>query len=215
MKNKLFVLVALIVAVGGIMVLKMTAPETASAPAGSVTSEANWIRAHSPRFGNPLGSVTVTEWFDPECESCRVIHPVFKQIISDYKDRVQFVLRYMPYHPHSMYAASALEESKEYGKYDEALDILFETQPQWGDHHAPKPELISQSLVKLGMPADKLTEDYLVKKHGEKIRMDEKDGNAVGVEGTPTFFINGKMLRQLGDAQLRSAINAALAETGK
>lgn len=211
MKNKSFVLVIIAAAVAAFFAFKFLAPNaeqpTAAAPSAPAES---FVRAHSPTFGNAMGRVTVVEWFDPECESCRMIHPAFKKIVSDYKDRVHFVLRYMPYHPGSMYAASALEEAKELGKFEEALDILFEKQPEWGDHHNPRSDLIPTYLVPLGIAKENLEREAVIKKHGEKIRTDEADGMRVGVRGTPTFFVNGQMLTQLGEEPLRAAIEAAL-----
>ncbi len=211
MKNKIFLLVAVAVALVAVVAFSMLNKPTSSAPTPSAALSAEqFARPHSPRFGNTLGRVTVVEWFDPECESCRVMHPIFKKIVADYKDRVHFVLRYMPYHPGSMYAASALEEAREHGKFEEALDILFEKQPEWGDHHQPRPELIPTYLVGLGIPKEKLERETVIAKHAEKIRMDEQDGEAVGVRGTPTFFVNGQMIPQLGDQPLRAAIESAL-----
>jgi protein-disulfide isomerase len=139
------------------------------------------------------------------------MHPVVKKIISDYSDRVLFVIRYMPYHQGSMFAASALEEARELGKFEEALSVLFEKQPEWGNHQQPRPDLIPQYLIKLGIPAERLDREKLIAKHGEKIRMDQEDGNKVGVQGTPSFFINEKPLKELGGDQLRAAIEQELA----
>lgn len=211
MKNKVFIIVTLVVAVATFSLftlLNKPAP-TVQVPA-STTAE--FVRSHSPVFGNSLARVTVVEWFDPECESCRVMHPVFKDLVKTYEDRVRFVLRYMPYHGNSMYAASALEEAREYGKYEQALDVLFEKQPLWGDHHEPRPELIVTYLTELGIPKEKLEAEYLIKKHGEKIEIDQLDGNELGVRGTPTFYVNGRQLQSLGEAPLRDAIEQALAE---
>ena len=211
MKNKVFVLGAIAAAAIVFFTMKFST-QTKPSPDSNMPSkpQENMIREHSPTFGNSLARVTVVQWFDPECESCREIHPVFKQIVTDYKDRVYFVLRYMPYHADSMFAASALEEARELGKFEEALDLLFEMQPEWGSHHQPRPELIPTYLAKLGISNDKLDREYLLKKHSEKIRTDEADGKQVGVRGTPTFFVNGKMLMELGDRPLREAIDAAL-----
>jgi protein-disulfide isomerase len=209
-KNKMFVLLLVFLAIGGFFLLKKLQPNPAVNLSPSPSVSENFIRPHSPSFGNSLGRTTVIEWFDPECESCRMIHPILKQIISEYKDRVHFVFRYMPYHENSMFAAAALEEARELGKYEEALDILFERQPEWGNHHAPRPELISELLAKLGIPKSKLEKNYLIEKHSKKIRMNESDGKAVGVRGTPTFFVNGHMLQELGEEPLRAAIKAAL-----
>lgn len=223
-KNKIFVLVAALVAVIVFIAVAMNAnktgepivsDQTVGAPAQTAGDQPVnmelFVRPHSPSMGNAVARVVVVEWFDPECESCRLMHPIFKKVVEDYKTKVHFVLRYMPYHNNSMHAASALEEAKEFGKFEEALDALFDTQPQWGDHRAPKPELIGATLQKLGIPKEKLGADYLIKKHGAKIQMDEADGNQLGVRGTPTFFVNGKMLPQLGEQPLREAIDQALA----
>src|SRR5690606_25364571 len=108
-----------------------------------------FVRPHSPVYGNSIARVTVVEWFDPECEACRIVHPIFKNIIAQYKDRVRFVLRYMPYHRNSLYAASVLEEAREFKKFDQAMDILFAKQREWGDHHHPRPELIVDYVSQL------------------------------------------------------------------
>lgn len=211
MRNKVFVVAAVLSAVVAFFVFKFySAPPAETAAPEVTTSAESFVRAHSPTFGNTMSRVTVVQWFDPECESCRMVHPIFKKIVEQYKDKVHFVLRYMPYHQGSMYAASALEEARELGKFEQALDLIFEKQPEWGDHHAPKPELILTYLATLGIPADKLEREYVINKHGEKIKIDEADGMRVGVRGTPTFFVNGQMLRELGEQPLINAIEAAL-----
>lgn len=216
MKNKIFTLVVVAIAVAGFVVLKnQNDSRIKSGPSEPVADSEVFIRSYSPSYGNSLGRVRVVQWFDPECESCRLIHPALKKIISEYKDRVHFVFRYMPFHGNSMFAAAALEEARELGKYDEALDILFENQPQWGSHHNPRPDLIPGYLTKLGIPIDRLEKSYLIKKHGEKIKIDEADGRNIGVRGTPTFFINEQILSQLGELPLRVAIEAALKPEGK
>ena len=211
MKNKIFVLAVIVIAIAGFFLLKNKADnapvETSILP--TIAPE-NFVRPHSPSFGNRLARATVIEWLDPECEACAAMHPIFKKIIRDYEDRVHFVIRYMPFHGNSLYAASALEEARELGKFDEALDTLFKNVGEWGDHHHPKPELIPELLTKLGIPKDKLERDYVIKKHSHKVDMDEADGKLVGVRGTPTFFVNGQMVRELGEEPLRAAIEEAI-----
>jgi protein-disulfide isomerase len=211
MKNRYFVLAVVLVGAVSFFLLKNRTATTQAPPAAevSITAE-NFIRPHSPIFGNRLARATVVEWLDPECEACAAMHPPFKKIINEYQDRVRFVIRYMPFHGNSIYAASALEEARELGKYDQAMDILFERLPEWGDHHQPKPEMIPEILAKIGIPKEKLEREYLIQKHSEKVKIDEADGRKVGVRGTPTFFVNGRMLLQLGEEPLRLAIEEAL-----
>ncbi len=118
----------------------------------------------------------------------------------------------MPYHPNSMFAAAALEEARELGKFEQALDLLFENQPEWGDHHAPRPELIPNYLASIGIPIERLERDILIRKHSTNILLDQANGKKVGVTGTPTFFVNERMLQELGDKPLRDAIDLALAQ---
>ena len=171
-----------------------------------------FVRPHSPRFGNAMGRVTVVEWLDPECEACRAMHIHVKKFITEYGDRVSFVIRYMPYHKGSMYAASVLEETREFGAFEKALDILMAKQPEWGSHHSPRPDLIPTYLTGLGIPPENFNRETVIAKHKEKILIDQKDGIAAGVKGTPSFFINEKPLLKLGVEQLREAIETALAD---
>lgn len=219
MKNGAFVFGSLLLAAvvfGSLYVLNQPGREQ---PAGVVTETSgsrmpdlseHFIRPHSYRVGNSMAKVTVVEWFDPECESCRAVHPIFKQIITDYQDRVLFVFRYMPYHQGSIFAASALEEANELGKFPEALTLLYEHQPVWGSHHAPRSDLIPSYLTPLGIPPERLEKEYLITKHLKNIETDKADGETVGVSGTPTFFVNQAKIRGLDDESIRAAIETAL-----
>jgi len=189
-----------------------TAPARASAAAPSARGSAELVRPHSPSQGGPASApVTIVEFLDPECEACRAMYPIVKAVLAEYGDRVHLVIRYMPYHANSMFAASVLEEAREDGKYDEALEALFRAQPEWGSHHAPKPELIPTYLEPLGIDASRLEREAVIAEHGSKIEQDQADGQGLGVRGTPTFFVNGVMLPELGYQPLKQAIEIALA----
>lgn len=225
MKNGVFVFGSLLVAVvafASFYLLKQPEKEPSAGQPTAVVAESDrsmapdlaehFVRPHSHRIGNSMANVTVVEWFDPECESCRAVHPVFKQIISEYQDRVLFVFRYMPYHQGSTFAAAALEEAKEFGKFPEALNLLYEHQPVWGSHHAPRSDLILSYLTPLGIPPERLEKEYLITRHLKVIETDKADGEKVGVTGTPTFFVNQIQIRGLDEETLRAAIETALAE---
>lgn len=219
MNNKIFVVitVALAAIFFGVVAMKNSTPsdkpnEVASnLPKAEPISAEKFVRAHSPRMGNSMARVVVVEWLDPECEACRAMHPLVKKIVADYGDRAMFVVRFMPYHGGSMYAASALFEAQEQGKFDQALTTLFDKQPEWGDHSNPRSDLIPSYLTKLGIPAKSLDKRAVVAKHGHKVKIDQDDGEAVGVKGTPSFYVNQKPLGELGEQQLRAMIEAELA----
>lgn len=168
------------------------------------------VRDHSPIKGNRNASVVIVEFLDPECEACRAMHPIVKQLLSEYEGKAQLVIRYMPFHGNSKLAASALEEAREQGKYDEALDILFEKQPEWANHGQPRPDLIPVILSELGIKKDTLEGNKVLAKHAWKVDLDQIDGNRVGVRHTPTFFVNGEMLDEIGYEPLKNAIEKSL-----
>jgi protein-disulfide isomerase len=182
-------------------------PKDGASPASS--SEL-LVRPHSPTKGSDSAPVTIVEFLDPECESCRAMHPIVNDVLGQYKDRVRLVIRYMPFHQGSVLAAASLEEARELGKYDEALQLLFERQPTWGSHQEPRPELIATYLAELGIDPARLQPDYVVPKHLWKIERDQADGRALGVRGTPEFFVNGVRLPELGYRPLKQAIEIAL-----
>jgi len=168
------------------------------------------LREWSPTQGPSMARVVVVEFLDPECESCRAIHPIVKKVLNDYEGKIHYVLRYMPFHHNSVLAAKWLEASREQNKYWEALDALFDKQPEWASHHAPKPELIPSILQSVGVDI-KLAEAALNNPEFEKrIQQDKEDGNKLGVRGTPSFFVNGRMLNELGERPLRSLIDEEL-----
>jgi protein-disulfide isomerase len=168
------------------------------------------VREHSPILGNKDAEVTLVEFLDPECEACRAMYPIVKQILKDYEGKVRLVIRYMPLHGNARYASAALEEAREMGRYEQAMYILFAKQPEWGSHAEPRPDLIPGYLEKIGIPAERLEKEYLFSRHLDKVERDFEDGKALGVQRTPTFFVNGKRLQNLGYEPLQEAIEAEL-----
>lgn len=151
-----------------------------------------FVRAHSPRLGNPQAKVTLVEFLDPECESCRMFFPYVKNLLKEYEEKVQLVLRYAAFHGNSKEVIKALESSKKQGKYWESLEILFATQPKWGSHHHPQVELIYEYLPNVGVDISKLKEDMKDPGLDSIIEQDTADLKELGVKGTPTFFVNGR-----------------------
>ena len=169
-----------------------------------------FVPEHAIRKGNPDAKVTVVEFFDPECESCRKFHPLMQSIMADYEGKIQLVMRYATFHQNSAFAIKILEASRKQEKYWEALEILFQHQPEWGDHHNPRPELLWNFLPRLGINIDEVKKHMEDKSIQDIIVQDTKDGQELGVKSTPTFFVNGKQVMEFGPEHLRAAIDVAL-----
>ncbi|MCP4007254.1 MAG: thioredoxin domain-containing protein [bacterium] len=177
----------------------------------ATSDPAVFVRPHSRFIGPADAEVTVVEFFDPECEACRKAHAPVKQLISGYSGRVRLVMRYMPYHPNSVYAAGALEAAGAQDRYWEMLDTLFEHQPAWGDHHAPKPELIPGYAREIGLDMNAFVQSIESGTHKRLVATDRIDGERLGVSGTPSFFVNQKPLVRLSLVDLKKMIDSELA----
>ena len=151
-----------------------------------------FIREDSPRFGPDDAKVTIVEFLDPECESCRAAFPMVKQILAENEGDVRLIVRYFPLHNNSVLAAHATEAAGEQGKYWEMQELLFVNQPAWGERQTPQTELFLQYATELGLDIAAFTEVLNSNKYADKVQRDQQDGEALGVRGTPTFFVNGQ-----------------------
>lgn len=188
---------------------KERAEQAAQAPK---TDSSVFVRPHSRFLGPPDAKVTVVEFLDPECESCRAMYPMVKHLLAQYEGKVRLVIRYMPFHGNSVYAAGALEAAGEQGRYWEMLEILFLNQPRWGDHHHPKPELIPEFARQIGLDMERFERTVSSGAHKQLVEIDREDGRRLGVNGTPTFFVNGRLLERLGYEPLKVLIEDELAK---
>jgi protein-disulfide isomerase len=168
------------------------------------------VRANSPSLGPADAPVTIVEFLDPECESCRAAFPVVKELLERYDGQVRLVVRYFPLHNNSVLAASATEAAGEQGKYWEMQELLFERQPEWGEQSTPQTARIIQYASELGLDSDQFLAALENPAYREKVERDQADGTALGVTGTPTFFINGRPLETLSYEGLVAAIEAEL-----
>lgn len=217
-KNVIFIAIVLVVVSAGFFAFnqffRQSQHQASDQDAPRIESK-ELVKDHSPSMGPKDASVQVVEFLDPECEACKMMDPIVKGLIKSYEGRVLYVVRYMLFHGNSLLAAVSLEEAREQGKYWEALSTLFYNQPEWGDHHNPKPELIATYLIKLGIDSGSLKEESLLTKHRWKVDLDQADGKKFGVKSTPSFFVNGKMLPEIGYEPLKAAIDSALAQAKK
>ncbi|MDP9268498.1 MAG: DsbA family protein [Acidobacteriota bacterium] len=160
--------------------------------------------------GPATAAVTLVEYGDYECPHCGHAYPIVKQLQEEFGDDLRFVFRNFPLanaHPHAQLAAEAAEAAGAQGKFWEMHDWLFENQD----------DLSSENIVagaeELGLDMKRFVNDSESRKFQEKVKRDFAGGVRSGVNGTPTFFING--VRHDADFEyetLTAAIQAALAE---
>ncbi|MEU8760022.1 thioredoxin domain-containing protein [Streptomyces sp. NPDC048659] len=209
-------LAALAVAFGSFLLFR-PAPE-AGTGAGAALPEpaanAQVVRPDSHRLTNPAKSrVTVVEFLDFECEGCGAFHPVLDRLKKEYGDRVTFVARYfpMPGHRNSGSAARAAEAAARQGRFLAMHDKLFETQREWGEAQTPKDAVFRGFARELGLDMTRYDADVAAPGTAERVAADQRDGLALGVQGTPTFFVQGKKVEPRSYEDLKALIERHLA----
>ena len=137
--------------------------------------------------------VTIVEFGDLQCPACAAAHPTVKQVLADREGEVNFVWRHfpLPMHRNAMVAAVAAEAAGEQGKFWEMHDMLFENQTEWAEENNAK-EIFTGYAEELGLDTAVFTEALNSNFNAERIQTDQDDGIALGVNSTPTFFINGE-----------------------
>ena len=131
--------------------------------------------------------------------------------MSAHPGKIRLVKRYAPFHHGADKVSQILEAARLQGKYWETLDVMFERQPVWADHHRPNPDAIWQFLPAVGLDIDRLRTDMNDPKVVEIIRQDMEDAQTLGVRKTPSFFVNGKALQRFGYEPLKNLIEAEVA----
>ncbi len=164
-----------------------------------------------PSKGNASALVTIVEFTDFECPSCGAFQPVMEEVMKEYGDRVKLVVRDFPLgqHQHAMKAAEAAEAAREQGRYWEYITLLFQNQK------ALEVENLKEYASQLGLDRAKFDEALDSGRFKEKIQRDVQDGTRLGVNSTPSVFINGRLVREKSLENLKAALEAALKETKK
>src|SRR5688572_16997344 len=152
--------------------------------------------------------VTLVEYGDYECPYCGKAHPIVKRIQQRMGDRLRFVFRNFPLntiHAHASVAAQAAESAGAQGKFWEMHDLLYENQDKLADVD------LNSYALKLGLEIYRFEADMSSQVFATRVREDFRGGIRSGVNGTPTFFING--MRYNGALRLDELLDAIEAAT--
>lgn len=139
--------------------------------------------------GAPTATVTLVEYGDFECPHCRAAHLVLDHLFTRLGDRFRLVFRNYPLtqiHPHAERAAEAAEAAAAQRRFWEMHDLLFDRQDALEDD-----DLVGYAN-ELGLDVERFTLELVQATHRPRVREDFLSGVRSGVNGTPTFFINGR-----------------------
>jgi len=138
--------------------------------------------------GNLNADLVIVEYGDYQCPYCGAAYPVLKELMKEFGDQVKFVFRNFPLsemHQYARPAALAAEAAQLQGKFWEMHDAIYENQEYMNEN------LFSELAEKLGLNVSQFEKDIEKSELAEKVDADFESGIVSGVNGTPSFFING------------------------
>jgi protein-disulfide isomerase len=165
-------------------------------------------------LGPPNAPVRLEEFGDFECPPCGLFHPILKQMEQEFGDKLQVTFRQyplVPTHPHALAAASAAEAAGMQGKFWEMHGMLFDNQKDWKGAFDVR-SVFEGYAAKIGLDVERFKRDVTSDRVEQRIFLDGKRAHSLGVNSTPTVFINGREVsfEQLPAEKLRVVIQNEL-----
>ena len=168
------------------------------------------VRPDNHITGNLRAPLTLVEFGDFECPACSLSEEAARQIRAQYGDRIRFVFRQFPLskiHPQAEKAAEASECAAQQGKFWEGLEKLYAEQADLSE------DALRRYARELGLDQSRFNQCLDSGETASRVAQDLADGHALGVPGTPTFFIGQKMIvRPLDFATFSHLVDQELAE---
>ena len=146
--------------------------------------------------GNTQSPVVLVEYLDFECPACRANHPLVKELLEQHADRLAVVTRHfpLPFHRNGQTAAWAFEAAVKQKKGAEMADLIFSNQDLWAGK-AANAALFYPYAESLGLNMEQFQQDIFSQEVKDKVNRHSLDGRGIGVQATPTFYLNGQRIQ--------------------
>jgi len=144
--------------------------------------------SEAPMKGNPNAKITLIEFADYECPHCRRFQPVLRQIVDEFHGDVKLYFKHypLPQHTNARLAAEAAVAAQKQGKFWQFQDKLWDKQDDL------TPAEIEKTAKETGLDVAKFREDLASEPVKIRVQKDRADGAAVGLQATPTLYIDGR-----------------------
>jgi len=210
--NFVLCVVALLIGVPAFILLSRHGALPPVPQASSQALAEHLVRPDSHITGNLGAPLTLVEFGDFECPGCSLSEEAARQIRAQYADRIRFVFRQFPLskiHPQAEKAAEASECMAEQGKFWEGLEKLYAEQAYLSE------DALKRYAGELGLDQSRFNQCLDSGETASRVSQDLADGHALGVPGTPTFFVGQKMIvRPLDFATFSQLVDQELARRG-
>ncbi len=205
------ILVALLTLVSGVVLHRAKRPPVLTIPKEQIASAANSTESIHVR-GNPDAPVTLEEFGDFQCPPCGKLAGAIAQLEHDYHPRLRVIFRNFPLvtHAHARDAALAAEAAGLQGRFWEMHDLLYREQSVWSKAENAR-ALFNAYAGILGLNIERFEKDMAGDKAQARVKSDQQRGATLGVQNTPTIFLNDRALppTDLNPDSLRGAVDAA------
>lgn len=150
----------------------------------------------SYKAGPASASATLVEFGDFQCPACGAYHLVVKQLMEKYSDSLSLVFRNfpLPMHSNAVPAARAVEAAGKQGKFWEMYNKVYETQKDWSLEKNTD-EIFTGFAKSLGLNTDQFVKDMTSQEVQKRIDADVADATRLGINSTPTFYLNGEKIQ--------------------
>jgi protein-disulfide isomerase len=196
----------------GAMLYRAKRPHVLSIPQDKTLSAKSDTDSPHVR-GNPDAPVTLEEYGDFQCPPCGMFAAFLGQLEKEYDSRLRVVFRNFPLkmHEHAHEAALAAEAAGLQGRFWEMHDVLYREQEAWSNASNAR-ELFESYAGMIGLDLDKFRKDMDGDKARARVDADRQRGESLGINITPTLFINNQPLdpKDKNPEGIRAEINAAL-----
>lgn len=189
---------------------------TGTVKSASVGKTVSSVGAGDWTKGKADAAVTLIEYGDFQCPACGAYFPMVRQIVEEYGDRVQFAFREYPLgriHPYGNLAAQAAEAAGLQGKFWEMYDRLYDNQQSWSQGGDVQQTFASYAQT-IGLDVPQWQKDLEGDTVKAKIKSDVAGGDAGGVDGTPSFYLNTVKVENPRNVEgFRTLLDVALASS--
>ncbi len=214
-KEAIIIGVVAIVFVVAIVILIWKSPSFVGGGPTQVSDQSLLVRPTSHMTASSSAKVTMVEFGDYQCPACAAYYPLIKQVTEFYKNNpnFNFVFRNfpLPQHANAQISAEAAEAAGAQGKYWQMHDLLYQNQQSWADIKDPLPIFITYATT-IGLDVNKFKQEVSAKTYQVVIDADLADDSKLGLDHTPTVFINKEEQTNLSVASLEAKIDALLAK---
>ncbi len=189
-----FIIIIVLVIWGMIAAGQKASRESVALPLPDKITSDDWTR------GNASSTVTLVEYSDFQCPACYSYFPMVEKLFKESSTTILMVYRHfpLPQHANAIPASKASEAAGKQGKFWEMYNIIFTNHDLWENSTDAK-TIFTEYAKKLGLDMTKFASDYALKEIEDKITTSVKAGSKAGINSTPTFYLNGKKIKNPSD----------------